>query len=127
MIPSRKKNVKHKILLYIVCGLTLMGLIYKTGPGGAIHPVQRGGYSCNSVLLKKIHIGISVQKKKILWAHLYVGKFPGQGLNPSCTCDLCCSCCTSGAFRPLGPWAKLLHSDSFFFFFVFCLFLGPDP
>ena len=46
-----------------------MGLIYKTGLGGAIYPVQRGGYSCNIFLLKKIHIGISVQKKKKFYGH----------------------------------------------------------
>ena len=27
-----------------------------------------------------------------------IWKFPGQGLNPSCSCDLHCSCCITGSF-----------------------------
>uniref|UniRef100_A0A8D1CN13 Uncharacterized protein n=1 Tax=Sus scrofa TaxID=9823 RepID=A0A8D1CN13_PIG len=63
-----------------------------------------------------------------------IWKYPGQELNPSCSCNLHCSCgntrtlthCTRPGFETLPPQPpEPLQSDSFFFFF--CLFFRATP
>ena len=70
-----------------------------------------------------------------------IWKFPGQGLNLSCSCNLCCLCNNTGSFNPLGLAGDQTHASTvtqtaalgFFFLiafiyllFIYC-FLGQHP
>ena len=51
--------------------------------------------------------GVFMSKLLLLFSFLVVPyhmKFPGQGSDPSCSRDLCCSCSNAGSFNPLH-WA----------------------
>ena len=52
------------------------------------------------------------KKKKFNGCTCSIWKFLGQGLNPSCTCNLCRSCDNAGSFKPLCQARDQTHTSA---------------
>ena len=56
---------------------------------------------------------VGVRDFYIFYGHTWgIWKFPGQGLNPSCSCDLCCSCSNPVSFNPLCQVGDRTHASA---------------